>query len=164
MRLTVAILALILSATASVGQEAQFPFGGLRTDPTAPVEIAADTLTVSQTDGAATFIGNVVVGQGEMRLSAANVRVEYSAGSNGTAGRIERLHASGGVTLVNGAEAAEAQDAIYTIGAGTVEMSGNVVLTQGPNVISGDRLVVNLETGTGTMQGRVRTILRQGGN
>ena len=155
---------LALSSAAAAQQGGQFPFGGLRGDPKLPVEIAADALEVSQTDGAATFTGNVVIGQGEMRLSAAKVRVEYAAATAGEPGKIKRLHASGGVTLVNGADAAEAQEAIYSIDDGTVLMSGEVMLTQGPNVISGDKLSVNLQSGTGRMEGRVRTVLRQGNN
>ena len=45
-----------------------------------------------------------------------------------------------------------------------VTMTGDVRLTQGQNVISGQKLVVNLDTGTGTMEGRVRTTLTPGGN
>jgi lipopolysaccharide export system protein LptA len=156
-------IALALSGGAIAQQGAQFPFGGLRGDPSLPVEIAADNLEVSQADGAATFSGNVVIGQGEMRLSAGKVRVEYATADN-SPGKIDKLHASGGVTLVSGAEAAEAQEAIYTIADGSVVMTGAVVLTQGQNVISGERLVVNLSDGTGRMEGRVRTVLRQDGN
>lgn len=160
--LAVAFL-LAVSGAAAAQQGTQFPFGGLRGDANLPVEIAADSLEVSQTDGAATFSGNVVIGQGEMRLSAGTVRVEYATADK-TPGKIDRLHASGGVTLVNGSEAAEAQEAIYTIADGTVVMTGEVILTQGQNVISGERLVVSLTDGTGRMEGRVRTVLRQGGN
>jgi lipopolysaccharide export system protein LptA len=164
-RQLVLTLTLGLAAAPAVAQQgAQFPFGGLRNDPNLPVEIAADSLAVSQADGTATFTGNVVIGQGEMRLSAANVRVEYAKGAGDAPGKISRLFASGGVTLVNGTEAAEAQEAVYTIESGTVVMTGGVVLTQGQNVVSGDKLTVNLDSGTGTMEGRVRTVLQQGGN
>lgn len=156
-------IALAWTGAAFAQQGAQFPFGGLRNDPNLPVEIAADSLSVSQTDGAATFAGNVVIGQGDMRISAGKVLVEYGTADN-SPGKIKRLHASGGVTLVKGTEAAEGQEAVYTIEDGSVVMTGSVILTQGPNVISGDRLVVNLTSGTGTMEGRVRTVLKQGGN
>ena len=92
-------------------------------------------------------------------LSAALVRVEYG---NADRSRISRLHASGGVTLVSQAEAAEAREAVYDVAAGTVEMTGDVLLTQAENVLSGQRLTVDLRTGTGQMDGRVRTILQPG--
>jgi lipopolysaccharide export system protein LptA len=43
-------------------------------------------------------------------------------------------------------------------------MTGNVLLTQELNAVSGDRLSIDLETGTGVVEGRVRTVLRSGGN
>ena len=83
-------------------QGAEVAFGGLRADTSLPVEVTADVLSVNQTDGAATFSGNVLVVQGEMRLSADRVEVIYG---NAERSRIERLHASGRVTLVSGSPA-----------------------------------------------------------
>ena len=133
--------------------------GGLQQDTSLPVEVTAESLSVSQTDGAAVFRGNVVVAQGEMRLSAPEVSVNYGSDDSR---RISSVVASGGVTLATGAEAAEAQEATYEIDAGTIVMSGDVVLTQGPNALSGDRLVIDLVAGTGQIEGGVRTIFQTG--
>lgn len=141
-------------------QGATVAFGGLKQDTTLPVEISADQLTVNQADGTATFTGNVLVGQGEMRLSAGTVQVEYGADGK----TIASLHASGGVTLANKSEAAEAREAIYTIDSGQVTMTGDVLLTQGASAISGQKLVIDLKAGTGSMEGRVQTIFVPGGN
>lgn len=157
--LSILCLTLLLSAPV-FAQQATVAFGGLKQDTTLPVEIEADSLTVNNADGTAVFTGNVLVGQGEMRLSAGTVRVEY-----GTDGKtIDRLFASGGVTLANQAEAAEAQEAVYTIGSGEVVMTGEVLLTQGQTALSGQRLVINLQSGTGTMEGRVQTTFIPGQN
>jgi lipopolysaccharide export system protein LptA len=142
-------------------QGAKVAFGGIKADPTLPVEVTADQLAVDQEDGEATFTGNVLIIQGEMRMTAATVRVEYAPGDGS---RIARMLASGGVTLVSGAEAAEARDAEYTIESGVVVMRGDVLLTQGSNAISGQSLTVDLTTGTGVMEGRVKTVLNPGGN
>lgn len=150
----------VLPAVMAAGQGATVAFGGIRADTGLPVEVTADRLTVNQTDGTATFTGNVLVGQGEMRLSAAEVFVEYGSADRS---RIERLRATGGVTLVSGQEAAEAEQAIYTIETGEVIMTGNVLLIQGANTLSGEKLVVDLATGTGQMEGRVKTVLQPGG-
>jgi lipopolysaccharide export system protein LptA len=136
-------------------------FGGLRADTTAPVEISSNRLTVDQVTGAAVFDGDVVIKQGDMLLSAALVRVEYGVDGDS---RIQRLHASGGVTLVSGGEAAEARDAVYTIETGVIVLSGDVLLTQGLNILSGQKLTVDLVSGSGTMEGRVQTTLTPGGN
>ena len=158
-----AVAVSFLIAAQVFAQGAQVPFGGLKHDTALPVEVTADQLEVDQADGTAVFSGNVVVGQGEMRLAADRVRVEY-AGADDATGEIRRLHASGNVVLTNGAEAAEARDAVYTIASGDVVMTGDVILTQGRNALSGERFVVDLQSGTGVMEGRVRTILQPEGS
>lgn len=134
--------------------------GGISADPTAPVEITADNLSVDQENGTAIFQGNVVLGQGDLRLSAGRVQVIYGSGG----GDISRLSASGGVTFVTATEAAEAETAEYNLDAGTLVMSGNVLLTQGASAISADTMRVNLSDGSAQMDGRVRTIFNQGNN
>lgn len=136
-------------------------FGGVKADTSAPVEVSADSLSVDQSSGSATFSGNVVIGQGQMRLSADKVAVEYGdAGKS----RIRRLHATGHVTLVSGPDAAEAAEAVYEVDTGTVTLTGNVMLAQGQNVLSGNSMVVNLKSGSASVEGRVRSILQPGGN
>ena len=154
-----ALTLLLALPVPAVAQGAKVAFGGLKQDTTQPVEITADALEVNQTDGHATFTGNVLVGQGEMRLSAARIEVEYEEGGKG----IKTLHASGGVTIANATDAAEAAEAVYTIASGNVVMTGNVLLTQGANAISGERLVLDLQAGTGVMEGRVKTVFTPGG-
>ncbi|MGH1330155.1 MAG: LptA/OstA family protein [Paracoccaceae bacterium] len=158
------VFALLIAAQEAPAQGAQIAFGGLTQDTSLPVEIEADQLSVDQATGIATFTGNVLIGQGEMRLSAGKVIVEYAAASADEAGKIARLLASGGVTMVNGGEAAEAQNAEYTIDSGKIIMTGNVILTQGQSALSAGRLIVDLKSGTGVMDGRVKSILKTGGN
>ena len=148
----------------ALGQGSQVAFGGLQIDPELPVEMSADQLTVDQNDGSAIFTGNVVVGQGEMRLSAAKVEVEYADDEATGSSRISKMTATGGVVLVNGPEVAEAQNAIYTIDDGRIVMTGNVLLTQGRNALSAERMVVNLNSGTAVMEGRVKSIIQTGNN
>ncbi|MGB3178043.1 MAG: LptA/OstA family protein [Albidovulum sp.] len=156
-----AVLAIAILSPSAAYAQATVAFGGIRADTSLPVEITADQLSVNQTDGTATFTGSVLIGQGDMRLSAEEVLVVYATGGQS---QIERLHATGGVTLVSGTEAAEAQEAIYSIGSGEVVMTGNVLLTQGANTLTGQKLIVDLSTGTGRMEGRVKTVLQAGDN
>ncbi|SFC78949.1 LptA/OstA family protein [Tropicimonas isoalkanivorans] len=151
--------AFLLLAGPLFAQGASIGFGNSDHDSSLPVEITADQLDVNQTDGRAKFTGNVVVGQGEMRLTGEVVDVEYGDAGTGTT-EIKRLHATGGVTLVNGSEAAEGQEAVYTIESGEVVMTGDVLLTQGDNAMAGEKLTVNLQTGTGVMEGRVRVVFQ----
>lgn len=147
------ISAALAVAAAAQAQQATIAFGGLKQDTSLPVEVQADQLAVNNADGTAVFTGNVLVGQGEMRMAASAVRVEYAADGKS----IQRLFASGGVTISNLADAAEAQDAVYTIDSGNVVMTGDVLLTQGSSALSGQKLSIDLKTGTGIMEGRVST-------
>ena len=157
--LTLAALMAALTAPA-LSQEAKIAFGGLAQDTTLPVEIEADSLSVDNASGKAIFDGNVLIGQGKMRLAAGKVTVEY-----GTDGKsIANLRATGGVTIANLADAAEAAEAFYTIDSGMIVLTGDVLLTQGASAMSGQKLTINLKTGTGTMEGRVATTFLPGAN
>lgn len=156
-------LAVVIAVAPLPSAAQEVAFSGLKADPTQPVTVDADNLTVNQGDGSALFTGKVVVVQGDMKLSADRVQVEYAQGQSA----IESLHATGNVILASPTEAARANEALYTIGTGQVVMTGNVLLTQGENTMSGQKLVVNLSTGIGTMGGRVSTTFtpgQKGGN
>jgi lipopolysaccharide export system protein LptA len=153
-----AVFVVMALAAPALAQQADVRFGGLTQDTSLPVEVTSESLSVDQSDGSAVFAGNVLVKQGEMRMTAATIRVEYTDGGQG----IQRLHASGGVTLVSPTDAAEADDAIYSIESGSMVMTGNVLMTQGAAAISGEKLTVNLKNGTGTVTGGVKTIFTPG--
>lgn len=151
-----AAAAISLWAGATMGQT-NLTVGGLNADPNAPVEVTADGLSVDQDTGQAIFEGNVLIGQGDLRIAAQRVLVVY----NGDSGDISRLEASGGVTFVTATEAAEAASAVYNLDTGALSMSGSVLLTQGATAISADRMDVNLETGAARMSGSVKTVFQQ---
>lgn len=151
-----AVLVLALFPAALLAQGAQIAFGDVTQDTSQPVEVTADNLAVDQNDGTAVFTGNVLIGQGKMRLSAARVQVHYDQAGN----RIERMVASGGVTLVSGDDAAEAQNADYSIDTGMIKMQGDVLLVQKKSAITADRMTVDTKSGTAQMEGRVKTVLQ----
>jgi len=153
--------AMLLASPAPIlAQGTNVAFGTIKQDTTLPVEVTADNLSVDQSSGTAVFTGNVLIGQGDMRLSAARVLVTYRSQNAG----IAKLQATGGVTLVTGADAAEAERADYNIDSGEIEMSGNVLLTQGQSALTAEKMFINLRTGTARMSGRVKTILQTGNN
>lgn len=158
--LAVAVLASVSSATAA--QTASVPFGDTRADLSQPIEIVSDSFSLSQDRGEAEFVGNVVVGQGKLRLSADKIHVTYVMENGKPTSAIDRMVATGNVTLVAGTEAAEAQKAIYSVKDQTIRMEGDVLLTQGPNALSGQSMVYDLKSGSARIAGRVRTILNPG--
>ena len=149
-----------LTALSALAQGTLMSFGQSQPDRDAPVQVNADSLSVDQETGQAIFEGNVVVAQGDIRLSAAKVFVVYKEETDG----IERLEAEGDVVLVNGADAAEAQRAVYDIDSGNIDMTGDVLLTRGQSVVRAERMVVNLESGSANLTGRVSTVLNRGDN
>lgn len=149
-------LFLVLQTTLAAAQGTNVAFGTIRQDTNLPVEVTSDNLSVDQETGVAEFTGNVLIGQGEMRLSAPRVLVIYDQDNRG----IARMEATGGVTLVSGPDAAEADRADYSIENGTIVMIGNVLLDQGPNALSAERMDVQLDAGTAQMSGRVKTIIQ----
>jgi len=149
-RLFNAIAAALLLAAPTLAQGANVSFGSEDHDSTQPVEVTSDRLDIDQTSGTAVFTGNVIVVQGELTLTA-------------EPREIERIFAFDNVTLVSPTEAAEGDEAIYEVTTRSVVMTGDVLLTQALNAVSGDRLTIDLETGTGLVEGRVRTVLRSEG-
>lgn len=148
-----------LAVATGAGAQTNLALGGISVDPTAPVEITADALTVDQNAGTAVFIGAVNVGQGDLRLVAESVEVVYTEAT----GEIARLVASGGVTFVTANEAAEAQSAVYDLVAGILTLQGDVLLTQGDSALSAQEMVVDLNAGTTQVAGRVTTVFQPGG-
>ncbi|WP_116086252.1 lipopolysaccharide transport periplasmic protein LptA [Tropicimonas sp. IMCC34011] len=158
LRIAAALAVLIAGPLHAQGTGIAF---GTPQDGDQPVEVTAEELQLDQAAGTAVFSGNVIVGQGDMRLTAPRVDVTYATDADGNStGGIDRLHATGGVTLTSGGEAAEGQEAVYTVGSGQVVMTGDVLLTQGQNALAGEKLTVGLDDGQGVMEGNVRVVFQ----
>lgn len=158
LRALILTLALLPVTGGSAMAQTSINLTGLQQDTSLPVEVTADSLSVDQGTGQATFAGNVVVKQGEMTISAGTARIEYLPDGKG----IAKVLLDGRVMFASPTDAAEADAAAYTIASGEVVMTGNVLLTQGQTTISGNKLVYNLDAGTGSMEGRVQTVFVPG--
>ncbi|TMJ20338.1 MAG: OstA family protein [Alphaproteobacteria bacterium] len=134
-------------------------------DSAAPVDVGADRIEVQDRANRAIFSGNVQARQGNMTLSSSRLTVVYA---NGDDVQIQRLEATGGVTLRTPTETARSQYAIYDLPRGIVTMIGGVNLDQGSNHVQGGRLVLDLDThravldGGGRVTGRFTVPRRQG--
>ena len=145
-----------------------------------PVHIEAATLEVRDKDKVATFSGDVKVKQGDTGLRCKSLVVFYEgndadgktlqAASPGPGGqqRIKRLEARGGVVVTQKEQTATGETGIFDMKNNTVTLNGNVVMTQGQNVLRGDRLVVDLTSGVSRVesgkngQGRVQGLFQPG--
>ena len=119
-------------------------------DTSAPVDVAADRLEVQERADRAIWSGNVMVRQGNLTLNTARLTIAYS---NSGGIEIERLDASGGVVVQSPSETARGRFAIYDLRNRLITMLGNVTLTRGQSHLTGERLVLDLESGRAVMDG-----------
>jgi lipopolysaccharide export system protein LptA len=159
-----------------------------------PIQIEAATLEVHDKDKMATFAGDVQVVQGDTTIKCRSLVVFYG-GEPGTAARrtepaaaggvrtansappsglpqgahnIRRIEARGGVTVVSKEQNASGDLGVYDLKKKTITLTGNVIVSQGKNVLHGDRVVVDTVTGNAHIesgaasQGRVRALIQPG--
>lgn len=154
-----ALLGFVLFLSMPAAAQVNIGFGGVAYDERQPVEVTADGLTVDQATGEAVFTGNVIVVQGDLRMAAGAVRIVY--GTDGTQD-VREVVATGGVLVTRGSDAAEGGSARFDVASALLTLSGNVLVTQGQTAIAGDSMVVDMRTGSGSVDGRVRTVLGGG--
>jgi lipopolysaccharide export system protein LptA len=136
----------------------------------APVDVTADRIEVQDRADRAIFVGNVHATQAEMTLVTERLTVAYSnkaAPSGGTAGsggvQIHRLDAAGGVVVHSPSETAKGDFGIYDLDRKLITLIGNVQLTQNQNVVNGQRLVINIDTGRAVVDGGPPGVNSSGG-
>ncbi len=135
-----------------------------------PIKIDADKLEVRQNREIAIFTGNVVAVQGEMKLRADTLKVHYhgnqagrgagaaaatadprpkpGAAGPGAMGAISEIDAFGHVFLLAPGETAQGSAGVYDVEKHVIVLTGTpVVLTRGKNVLTGQRVRMNLDTG-----------------
>ena len=160
------------SASSSASTTAPNALQGFQQNRGQPVQIEATRLEVRDKDKVATFSGNVKVVQGDTTLRCKSLRVFYEQNGQGgqtaqanagaaasaqnlkaaTPGpggssQISRLEAGGGVTVTQKEQTATGDTALFDMKSNTVTLNGNVVVSQGPNIMRGERLVVDMTTG-----------------
>lgn len=129
-------------------------------DSKAPIDLSADRAEAQDRADRAIFAGNVIVKQGELTLRTARLTVAY-ANQNGL--DINRIDASGGVTVVSPSETAKGDFAVYDLNEGLITMVGNVRLERGGSYLSGARLTIDLDTGRAVIDGGLRGVNQPGG-
>lgn len=147
-----------------------------------PIQIEAATLEMRDKDKVATFSGDVKVVQGDTTLRSRSLLVFYDQGGN-SAGKsaqmkaaspapdgsssIRRLEAKGGVVVTQKDQTVTGDSAIFDTRTNIVTMVGSVILTQGKNVLRGDRLMVDMTTGVSRVEsrgGRVQGLFQSSGD
>jgi len=187
-RLTLAVAALLLAVPAAATPQPKGPpnaLQGFSQNRDQPVQIDAATLEVRDKDKVATFSGNVHVKQGDTTMLCESLVVFYEqdAGADGKKSKaktmpaatpgpggqqhIKRLEARGGVVVTQKDQTATGDLGIFDMATNTVTLTGHVMMTQGKNVLRGEKLVVNLTSGVSRVESgkhqRVQGLFPSGG-
>jgi lipopolysaccharide export system protein LptA len=143
-----------------------------------PVQIEAASLEVRDKNKMATFSGDVQVVQGDTTMKCQKLVVFYGqevgiAQAGAQAGapapdakpaptsalpgpkgaqNIRRIEARGGVTVITKDQNASGDLGVYDLINKTITLTGNVVVSQGQNVIHGERVVVDTVTGNARVE------------
>jgi lipopolysaccharide export system protein LptA len=139
-----------------------------------PVQIEAASLEVRDKNKTATFAGDVKVVQGDTTMKCQKLVVFYGQevgiGQGGAqagaptpdtkpalggpkgAQNIRRIEARGGVTVITKDQNASGDLGVYDLIAKTITLTGNVVVSQGQNVIHGERVVVDTVSGNARVE------------
>jgi lipopolysaccharide export system protein LptA len=162
----------IMTSGAAVAQPSKGPpnaLQGFSQNRDQPVHIEAATLEVRDKDKVATFSGDVHVKQGDTTMLCKTLVVLYEqedghggkskkkgmkAATPGPGGeqKIKRLEARGNVVVTQKDQTATGELGIFDMPSNTVTLTGNVMMTQGQNVLRGDKLVVNLTSGVSRVE------------
>lgn len=168
-------LALGLTASAALAQQTDVKtrLQGLKLSGDQPIQIESDRLEVDEGSSKATFVGNVSVVQGPTLMKAGKMTVFYAQGGGGQAAgsvagnpNIDRLEVDGTVYLKSDKQVATGDRGTFDMKTEVLTLSGSkVVLSEGPNVLVGCKLTVQMRTGQAKFEGcggRVKTLLTPG--
>jgi lipopolysaccharide export system protein LptA len=140
-----------------------------------PIKINSASLEVRDKEKMATFAGDVHLVQGDTLLRSKTLVVFYdddavAKPANGPAAvtaaqpkqQIRRAEAKGGVIVTQKDQTATGENGVFDMRANTVTLLGNVVISQGPNVVRGDRLTVDMTTGVSRVEGHTQALILPG--
>ena len=115
-----------------------------------PVSYAADRIELQDRQNRVVLSGDVVITQGDLRLTAGRTTVSYT--DAGTL-RIQRIDATGGVVVTRGGERAQGNAGVYDFNRRVIVLSGGVALRRGGDTLNGGRLTIDLNSGLSSVDG-----------
>jgi lipopolysaccharide export system protein LptA len=154
-----------LAATAAFAQiKQEQPISALKGhNSNAPVDVSADRIEVQDRADRAVFVGNVHAVQQDLTLDTPRLTVAYTGGTGGNNVQIQRLDASGGVTVKSPSETAKGDIGIYDLDRKLITLIGNVQLNREDNQVNGQRLVIDLDSGRAVVDGGPPGVNSSGG-
>ena len=143
----------------SIAENVEKPVANFKFNTSLPLEIRSKELNIEQNTGKATFSGSVMATQGNLILTAVTIVVEYALKNSRMTSEMKKLTANKDVTIVSDTQSAVANKVVYDIVSENIIMTGDVILKEGLSATSGDKLTINLNTGSRRMEGNVRTLI-----
>lgn len=125
-------------------------FTGFSKKGNGPIEVDAQTLEIVEEGDQriSTFSGGVTVRRGDTTMKAAQIKLFSSKDSEAAdQNGFNRMEATGTVYVNSGKQTITGTQAVVDNKAQTIVLSGNVVLSQGKDVLAADRLVIDMATG-----------------
>ncbi|MEE4201525.1 LptA/OstA family protein [Erythrobacter sp.] len=120
-------------------------------DTRAPVSFDAGSIDFDDRANRVVLTGGVIVNQAGLTVRSSRMLANYTdAGSV----EVQRITANGGVVVTRGNERASGDVAVYDFNRRIISMAGNVALRRGTDTLNGGRLVIDLNTGLSTIDGR----------
>ena len=119
-------------------------------DSRAPVNWEAARIELQDRENRVVFSGGVTVNQADLTIRSDRMLVNYTDTQEL---EIQRITATGGVTITRGNERASGDNAIYDFNRRIITMAGNVRLRRGNDTLNGGRLVIDLESGLSSVDG-----------
>ena len=114
-----------------------------------PIDISAARSEADEPSRRVIYTGDVNILRGETRLRADEVEVQFDEGFRSPT----KIFARGAVYYVTPTGIAHAENGIYDLKSETIEMTGSVVLTQGCNVSTGNRMIADVDRGMARLSG-----------
>ena len=132
-------------------QKGHMEFCGLNLAVLAIGDIDAGRIVAQERDDRVIFSGDVVVSQAGLKVRADRMQLNYL---NATTLEIQRITATGGVSVERGRERATGTTGVYDFDRRVITLVGDVRLQQGESTLSGGRLVIDLDTGISSVDGQ----------
>lgn len=115
----------------------------------APIYISADWMEVDQKQSTITYKGRVVAVQADMTMRSETLKAYYDTELK----RMTQIVADGKVNVTQGARVATGDRAVFDDKAKTVTLTGNPVMRQGNNQVSGSKVVYYIEQDRAVAEG-----------
>jgi lipopolysaccharide export system protein LptA len=137
------------AATAKEETKQKSGNGGFELNKKDPIYITSDWMEVDQKKNTITYKGRVVMVQAEMTMRSEALTAHYDPEMK----RMGQIVAEGKVNATQGDRVATGEKAVFDDKAKTVTLTGNPIMRQGNNQVSGTRVIYFMEQDRAVAEG-----------